>query len=335
MAKFLKILLLFFIVFFATPSFGEGAEYEMLSVQDEEYGDDMYTPGMPLLLLELQKFAKTKDIEIQDYVSSMIDVLADIEYPENRVNDKCYYKIVARKTQKYKKQVKSDLTSKFGSERNIGDLIRWRPSKENELILFAMFYKNIEFKKNFETLPAGYFNSSRTKVKYFGIKNYPRAFKDIVFPLFYNNNNDFALLIRTKSDDEIILYRTDSPDSIDILWDEVQIKADEAPKNDSFQPDDAFMAPYVNLKHLFVYNELTKKRIVGTKFIISRIFETVEFNFGNKGQKFKDDKFTGAITGVKKRTFYFNKPFVLFAKEKGKDYPYFMVRVKDTKFISN
>ena len=81
------------------------------------------------------------------------------------------------------------------------------------------------------------------------------------------------------------------------------------------------------------FDELCGKRIKGTNLAIDQALETVQFEMDNTGVKLKSE---AAMTVAKMsleyndpRMFFFDDTFVLFLKEKGKNKPYFALRVHD------
>ena len=74
---------------------------------------------------------------------------------------------------------------------------------------------------------------------------------------------------------------------------------------------------------------------MGTNIVIGQAMETVKFNMDNKGVQLKSEAAmtfctTALMTEeVKPRYFYFDDTFVIFLKEKGRENPYFALRVND------
>ena len=73
-----------------------------------------------------------------------------------------------------------------------------------------MLKKEFKFLETFSTAMGGLqFNNSETKVKCFGVdsSNKPEASKNVEI-LFYNSENDFAIKLKTKDGEEVILCKT-------------------------------------------------------------------------------------------------------------------------------
>jgi len=307
-------------------------------MNDSDYGKDMYTPAFPLVYEDLKEKIVKGKVEFVGYHSSMIDVLDSLESPKNRLDEAFYYKIIAKRTPEYKKKIESDIKEKFNEKSSILDMVQWNPGCEDDIVLYSMVKKNVEFLKYFEILEPMAFNDSKIDVKYFGTKDKARMFKTQMKPLFYKDGKEYAISLKTKTDDEIILYTGDVEDienkPVSKIWDEVKNKI----KPDSFKSDDKFLAPFVEIKELISYDDLSGKKIKGTDYKISKAVESVEFLLDNKGAKLKNEAMMMLETcalrpETHERYFYFDRPFVLFMKEAGRENPYFMVKIKDTKYL--
>ena len=84
----------------------------------------------------------------------------------------------------------------------------------------AKLKKNLNFLSSFDNFSNDYnytFGKNGTEyIKYFGINNASREeLNNNIDVLFFNDNNDFAVKLKTKENDEILLYRTDENKSFD------------------------------------------------------------------------------------------------------------------------
>lgn len=309
-----------------------------VQMKDSDYGMNMYTPAFPLVFEDLKEKIVKGKVEFIGYHSSMVDTLEAIESPKNRLDEKFYYHTVVKKIPASKKKIEADIKEKFNEKSSILDMVQWEPPCEEDIILYAMVKKNIEFLKRFEILDPLPFNNSKEEFKYFGTKEKTEYFKAQTKPLFYKDENNYAISLKTKTGDEVILYMPSENDlkekSVHKLWAQLQKKI----KPDSFREDDKFLAPFIEIKELISYDDLINKEIKGTDFIIAKAIESVEFSLDNEGAKLKNEALImlekcALMPEIQSRYFYFNKPFVLFIKEEGRENPYFMVKIRDTKYL--
>jgi len=158
--------------------------------------------------------------------------------------------------------------------------------------------------------------------------------KDNIDVLFYKNENDYAVKLLTKENEDVILYRTDKNNSFENLYSYVENNT----TFDSFENTDSIKIPFINIDETISYNELCNKKIKDSSYIISQALQTIKLEMDNKGGKLKSEAaivmMKAALPVMKNpRNFFFDKPFVMFLKEESKNKPYFAMRVSDTKYL--
>ena len=102
----------------------------------------------------------------------------------------------------------------------------------------------------------------------------------------------------------------------------------------AFNKVDELKVPNLKFFEEKSFDEVCGKRIKGTNLMIDQAMETIRFDMDNTGVKLKSE---AAMTIMKMslepqadpRMFNFDDTFVLFLKEKGKNKPYFALRVHD------
>ena len=142
----------------------------------------------------------------------------------------------------------------------------------------ATLNKELNFIEIFDNFSYDYknwtFGEGEKYIKYFGINNASsEEMNKNVEVLFYNktNNNvsnDFAIKLKTKEGDEIILYRTDKNKSFDEYYKDTQEKTNTYVGSKEFAEDDELLIPYVSLNGMIVYDELYGKFIKDTIFCV-------------------------------------------------------------------
>ena len=108
--------------------------------------------------------------------------------------------------------------------------------------------------------------------------------------------------------------------------------------NRDFAEKDTLKVPYLKIKQMKKYPELCNKTIAGTDFYFSEVLETIDLVLDEKGGKIKSEAAILVKTNSliitdenKPRHFDFDKPYVMFLVDEGKNDPYFALRVKDLK----
>ncbi len=253
------------------------------------------------------------------------------EFNKSMISESAYYTTYGIMTKTFKKQIEDDLQRKFNDKSDILDSFDWNG---RSFLAYAMLKKDFQFVKAFAKLKKEQFANSGKKVKYFGLdKNSAHEQRDSIRVMFYDSDNDFALKINTKSKDKVILYRTDSNESFENIYNAMLDKARVYEGSRLFTSKDRFKVPNLEFSTRHTYDELANKQIKGTDLIIDTALQTVKFKMDNKGVQLKSEaamimKMSLAPSELQKpRDFFFNDTFVLFLIEEDK--PYFALKVVD------
>ena len=185
--------------------------------------------------------------------------------------------------------------------------------------------------------------------------------------LFYVNDDDFALKLTNKDKtEEMILYTTPSEDSLENIYNEIlnksqykneylKARAKEASeKYGSYvriRFNNYYKIPFLHINESFNFDkQLADKDIkdktynaTGYTWKILKTLQTIKFDMNNEGAKLKSE---AAIVVMKEtamkpseqivnidNNYFFDRPFVIYLKETGKDKPYFAARIKDGKYL--
>lgn len=194
--------------------------------------------------------------------------------------------------------------------------------------------KNLNFLYSFDNFNNDYNytfgKDGNDYIKYFGINNASKEeLNQNVEVLFYNGNNDFAVLLNTKEGDEIILYRTDENKSFNEYYEDIKNKKDNYNGSTTFEENDELLVPYVNVNGTVAYNELVDKIIKNTNgMYISNVIQDVNFNLNESGCNMKSHAtMTTEYLSIGSRYFWFRDTFIIFMKEENSNMPYFALKV--------
>ncbi len=259
------------------------------------------------------------------------------KFNADMISSDSYYKICAKKTKSLKAKIEKDIYEKFKEKSDILDKFEWNDTPNDVYFLYAMLVKNFEFVSPFKVLPAGRFKNSKFNVKYFGTDDSsPYLMKKNIRILFYDSRKEYAVALKSKSNEEVLLYRTDSNLDFDTLYEKLKKKSSQ--KNLKFKQNDTLKVPFISVTEEVSYDELCNKEIKNTdRLFIKQALQTVQFYMDNNGGKLKSeagmDISTMSLQIDKGRDFNFDKDFVLFIKEVNKPVPYFALRIDDTKYL--
>ena len=189
------------------------------------------------------------------------------------------------------------------------------------------------------------FGESEEFIKYFGINNASseNMNKNIEI-LFYNpisinnsHSNDFAIKLKTKEEDEIILYRTDTNKSFEEYYKEIENKTNLYTGNRKFKEIDELRIPYVRVNGMISYDELYGKEIKNSEGLY--IFDTIQnvnfyLNESGCNLKSKATMVTEYLSvGIDTKYCYFQDNFIIFMKEKNSDIPYFALKIDNSDIL--
>ena len=257
------------------------------------------------------------------------------------ISEHCYYKYTGKVKKNTRNIIAKGIKKQLKETSDLLDKLDLK-IRNDMLIVYAMLKKDFEFTNAFDKLGTSAF-SDGVPAEYFGIG--PESDKTIgkgVKILFYNDPSDYAVMLTTKGNDEVYLYKNASNKPFNYIYNDMNLKQAAFKGNTSFKRTDELKIPNISFFEEKTFDEMTNKRIMGTNLLINQAVETIKFNMNNKGVKLKSEAAMTAMTTsllppeeLVPRLLYFDDTFVIFLKERGKKSPYFALRVHDiTKFQS-
>lgn len=223
-----------------------------------------------------------------------------------------------------------------------------RTTATNGYKIEATLNKKLNFLEGFDNFSDNYhwnFGDSEEKIKYFGINNASlESMNKNVEILFYNKisdedlrSNDFAIKLKTKEGDEIILYRTNDKKSFNEYYEDIKNKSKKYTGSTEFSGDDELRIPYVRVNGMISYNELYEKIIKDSDGLcILDVVQNVNFYLNEKGCNLTSKStMVTEYLGINMDTkyCYFQDDFIIFMKEKNSDTPYFALKVDNTDIL--
>lgn len=249
------------------------------------------------------------------------------------LSEESYYKVYGIPSPQLKDEIEKAIKDKFNETSDILDDFDWN----GEHFLYAMLKKDFEFPKVFTELENGTFGEYEN-VKYFGIN--PSTDSEVgnqVSVLYYNSKTDFAIELKTKGDDEVIISRGNKEKTFGKIYEEILEEQKNYRGNKSFHERDTLKMPNITFKLKEELTELQNKPFLfsdGSEHYIQTAIQTIQFELDKKGGKIKSeagmmDKLTAILQDDKPREFVVDNTFVIFLKEEGKKLPYFGAQISD------
>ncbi len=273
-------------------------------------------------------------IEFVDGESELANELNKQSFKEDQLSENSYFKIHGQAVgEDLKNKIKNGIKQKFNEDSKLIDRIDWNDS--NGYVLYAMLKREFEFLEPFSTAMGGLqFNNSETKVKCFGVdsSNNPVASKNVDI-LFYNSEEDFAIKLKTKNGEEVILYKTTGENkSFEENYKELKKQQSKYSGKNTFEENDMLRIPFIKVNDEINYDELCGREIKNSKYYIKQAIQTIDFELNNVGGSVKSEAMIDATTKAfvkEPRKMIFDSDFILYLKEENKEQPYFALKVND------
>lgn len=319
------------------------AEEKIIVNTDYTPFEDIFTPAFQLIWNDFTDKVVGGKVEFVGENPKIVEDLNQRRLEESMLSPKDYYKTVAPQTVKTKKTIEKSIKKQFNEKSQLLDSINWMKRDDGiHKVLYCMFKKDIFFPKVFEELaPAPFLADKTTKETYkmFGTTSNQKKFASQVIPVYYENKDDYAVKLLTKTGDEIILMTSTSDEPVLKIWDDFYAnKLSQNTYHLTFDKNSKLIVPFIKLSKTTNYNELTGRQIVNSNVIIDTALEVIDFSLDNTGAKIKNEAMMGVRTTAlrphgQQRLYYFNRPFVLFIRSKDGKVPYFALKIKDTKYL--
>lgn len=256
------------------------------------------------------------------------------EFNSSMLNENSYYKSYGKTSFEARDKIKADIKKKFNETSDIIDNLDWTPL-EGKYYAYAMLKKEFEFQEAFDKLEKSAFNNSEKEYEFFGINAESKdSLDNNVKVLFYNNENDYAVALNTKTGDKIYLYRTDENDTLKNQYEKLLSQKEKYSGITRFRKIDTLKVPNMKFSKIRNYAELCNKVIKGTDYYFSDAIETIQFELNNKGGKVKSEAIIMMMATAlapseapKPRHFKYDKPFYMFLIDTDKTDPYMALRV--------
>ena len=313
------------------------ADFEILPTMDSVSNakNQVWVGTFQLIWNDLINELVKHPIEFVGYKSVMAYNLNKQAFTTVDISDSAYYKKWGLASPQLKQEIEDGIKEKFNEKSDILDAFDWTPGY-GKYFLYAMLKKDFQYLHPFDKLEEDSFNGSNGKVKYFGIDDdSSESLRYNIDVLFYNNNNDFAVSIKSKTDDIVYLYRTNDDKTLDILYNDMKNKSQSYTGKKKMSSKDRFKAPNIDFKEEREFPEICEKVIKDSDFMITKAIETVQFKMDETGVRLKSEagmmvEKLMIIEREQPRYFNFNDRYVIFLEESGKK-PYFAMKIQDAK----
>jgi len=313
-----------------TPTYTSG-----LSTMD---GNKVWCGTFNLVWNDFMNDVVKGNVEFRDGESELANELNKQSFKVDQLSENSYFKIHGQAMgEDLKNKIQNGIKQKFNEDSNLIDRIDWNDS--NGYVLYAMLKKEFNFLEPFSTAMGSMtFNNSEPRIKCFGVdsSNNPIASKNVEV-LFYNSEDDFAIKLKTKEGEEVILYKTTGENkSFEENYKEIKKQQINYSGKNTFEENDILRIPFIKVNDEINYDELCGREIKNSNYYIKQALQTIDFELNNVGGSVKSEAVIDATQKAwteKSRKMIFDSDFILYLKEESKEQPYFALKVDNTDIL--
>lgn len=326
----------------------------VLTLDDEITDNTIWCGTFQLIWNDLKNDLAKQDIVFNPQLK-VVENLNKETFTTKELSEESYYKKIGTPSLKLKEEIEKAIKDKFNETSDILDDFDWENRDPLDYFLYVMLKKDFQFEKAFEELENGKFGNY-DDVKYFGIKSDESGeLRQQVDVLYYKSKDDFAIKLRTKQEDEVILCKNPEGKTFGEIYNNIlektEVKVYNMPNNqDNYESvklygelkeGEILKVPNIKIKEKNEIKEIENKKFEfsnGNIYSIEKALQTIEFELDRTGGKIKSEagmmvKNESVAIMDEIREFSIDDTFAIFLIEKGKDKPYFAGKIEDiTKF---
>lgn len=292
--------------------------------------DSAWVGTFELIWQDLKNEVIKQDIVfVDDTENTMVKDLNKELFKINNISDSKYYKTYGFSTPSLKEEIIKNINEKFNQESDILDGFNFAEGS-TDYFFYTMLYNKFEYEEEFVDYKTDTFKDE--EALFYGTKD---AYKyvDMIDVLYYNSVDDFAILIKTKGNDEIIYVKDPKGTTFSEIYNNILKEESNYQGDKKFNKNDTFKAPYLSINITRDYTELENKLfydINNKGYYIEKAIQTLKLRMDEKGGEIKSEAGIGVKTAALDeagRDFILNDTFALFIRENNRTLPYAAVRV--------
>ena len=313
----------------------------VLTLEDEIQADTIWCGTFQLIWNDLKN-----DLAKQDIVfSPQLEVVENLNkgtFTVDDISEESYYKKIGTPSIELKEEIENAIKEKFNETSNILDDFDWENARPEDYFLYVMLKKEFEFETEFEEFENGKFGEY-DDIEFFGIEtDETGSLRGQVQVLYYDSKDDFAIKLKTKQNDEVILCKNPEGNTFNEIYQNILTKQSKYDGEDYLQEGELLKIPNIKIDEKNEITEVENKSFLfsnGDEYKISKALQTIEFELDRKGGRITSEagmmvqRQSIEFEPEEKREFFIDNTFAIFLIEEEKDTPYFAGLINDiTKF---
>lgn len=313
----------------------------VLTLEDEIQADTIWCGTFQLIWNDLKN-----DLAKQDIVfSPQLEVVENLNketFTIDDISEESYYKKIGTPSIELKEEIENAIKEKFNETSSILDDFDWENARPEDYFLYVMLKKEFEFETEFEEVENGKFGEY-DDIEFFGIEtDETGSLRSQVQVLYYDSKDNFAIKLKTKQNDEVILCKNPEGNTFNEIYQNILTKQSEYDGEEYLQEGELLKIPNIKIDEKNEITEVENKSFLfsnGDEYKISKALQTIEFELDRKGGRITSEagmmvqKQSIEFEPEEKREFFIDNTFAIFLVEEEKDTPYFAGFINDiTKF---
>lgn len=263
----------------------------------------------------------------------MVDELNKRNFDKYYLDEQSYLALTGKVKDGIVNKIKKELIRKFRDSSKF-------QFPEDGIIAYAYMRKNIEYLEPLAVLDPAPFNETDT-VKFFGTKEGHPQGRNHIRVLYYETLDDFAVSIKTKQKEHIVLARFSEQPST--LSEAISTVENSIKFVGRINQNDIVQIPVIDFEVEKEFEELADLFFLNpelAEYFISKAIQNVKFQLNEKGAKLRSE----AVISVRKcslsfeeeiKFMIFNKPFLVYMKRKPHTPAYFAAWINDTSILKS
>lgn len=316
----------------------------VLTLEDEIQEDTIWCGTFQLIWNDLKNELAKQDIQFSQTLA-VVDHLNKETFTTNDLSEESYYKKIGIPSIQLKEEIKRDIMEKFQENSDILEDFNWLGKETEDYFLYAMLKKEFQFEQELEEFEKGDFGNNKN-IHYFGIRqeNKNDKMRQQVSVLYYHSKEDFAIQLKTKQKDEVILCKNPVGNTFQEIYQQIQKEANHYEGIRKLQEGEILKIPSLTLKEKAEFTELENQTFYfsnGKAYEIEKAMQSILFKLDQTGGKVKSEAGMmvtkeSLVIQDELREFLLDHTFAIFLKEEDKNIPYFAGKITDiTKFQEN
>lgn len=310
------------------------------SLEDEITDNTAWCGTFNLIWNDLKNEIAKQDIIFKEQ-TEIVNNLNKGTFNTSHISENSYYKVYGKPSLELKTEIEKAIKEKFNETSDILNDFDWNNRSEYDYFLYAMLKKEFEFPKVFDDLETAKFKETEN-VKYFGIKSdTDEEVRAQVKVLYYENQNNFAIKLITKNNDEVIITKGNKESNFKKIYENILEQNRTYKGKQTFGERDTLKIPNINFNLKKEITEVENKPFTfanGEEYEIEKAMQTIKFELDKKGGKIKSEagmmvKDMAIAMPEEPRQFNVDNTFTIFLKEKDKELPYFAAKISDIKNV--